>query len=81
MPIGADTGHAIRTLETIAMLREEFGVNTTLGAQEPSQELAAEAARIAAMFGLPLTVAETRVARLEAALARVLERPGAGGGA
>jgi 5-methyltetrahydrofolate--homocysteine methyltransferase len=36
MPIGADTGHAIRTLETIAMLREEFGVNMTLGASNVS---------------------------------------------
>jgi 5-methyltetrahydrofolate--homocysteine methyltransferase len=36
MPIGADTGHAIRTLETIAALREEFGVNTTLGASNVS---------------------------------------------
>ena len=31
MPVGADTGHGIRTLETIALLREEFGVNMTLG--------------------------------------------------
>jgi 5-methyltetrahydrofolate--homocysteine methyltransferase len=36
MPIGADTGHAIRTLETIAALREEFGVNMTLGASNVS---------------------------------------------
>jgi 5-methyltetrahydrofolate--homocysteine methyltransferase len=36
MPVGADTGHGIRTLETIAMLREEFGVNMTLGASNVS---------------------------------------------
>jgi 5-methyltetrahydrofolate--homocysteine methyltransferase len=36
MPIGADTGHAIRTLETIALLREEFGVNMTFGASNVS---------------------------------------------
>src|ERR1700722_8174432 len=30
MPVGADTLHPSRTLETIAMLKEEFGVNTTL---------------------------------------------------
>jgi 5-methyltetrahydrofolate--homocysteine methyltransferase len=36
MPVGADTGHALRTLETLALLREEFGVNTTLGASNLS---------------------------------------------
>jgi 5-methyltetrahydrofolate--homocysteine methyltransferase len=36
MPVGADTGHGIRTLETIALLREEFGVNMTLGASNVS---------------------------------------------
>jgi 5-methyltetrahydrofolate--homocysteine methyltransferase len=36
MPIGADTGHAIRTLETISLLREEFGVNMTFGASNVS---------------------------------------------
>jgi 5-methyltetrahydrofolate--homocysteine methyltransferase len=36
MPIGADTGHGNRTLETIALLREEFGVNMTLGASNTS---------------------------------------------
>ena len=32
MPVGADTLHPTRTLETIAMLKAEFGVNMTLGA-------------------------------------------------
>jgi 5-methyltetrahydrofolate--homocysteine methyltransferase len=36
MPVGADTGHGPRTLETIALLREEFGVNMTLGASNVS---------------------------------------------
>jgi 5-methyltetrahydrofolate--homocysteine methyltransferase len=36
MPVGADTGHGTRTLETIALLREEFGVNMTLGASNVS---------------------------------------------
>ena len=36
MPVGADTAHGNRTLETIAMLREEFGVNMTLGASNVS---------------------------------------------
>jgi 5-methyltetrahydrofolate--homocysteine methyltransferase len=36
MPVGADTGHGLRTLETIAMLRSEFGVNMTLGASNVS---------------------------------------------
>jgi 5-methyltetrahydrofolate--homocysteine methyltransferase len=36
MPVGADTGHPGRTLETIALLSEEFGVNTTLGASNVS---------------------------------------------
>jgi 5-methyltetrahydrofolate--homocysteine methyltransferase len=36
MPVGADTLHPARTLETIARLKEEFGVNTTLGASNVS---------------------------------------------
>ena len=36
MPVGADTGHALRTLETIALIRDEFGVNMTLGASNLS---------------------------------------------
>jgi hypothetical protein len=47
-------------------------------AQEPdgsSPALAAQAERVAAMFGLPLTRVETGVSRLEAALAALLEEP------
>ncbi len=36
MPVGADTLHPSRTLETIAMIRAEFGVNMTLGASNVS---------------------------------------------
>jgi 5-methyltetrahydrofolate--homocysteine methyltransferase len=36
MPVGADTALVIRTLDTIALLRDEFGVNMTLGASNVS---------------------------------------------
>ena len=36
MPVGADTTLGLKTLETIALLREEFGVNMTLGASNVS---------------------------------------------
>jgi 5-methyltetrahydrofolate--homocysteine methyltransferase len=36
MPVGADTAHGSRTLETIALLSAEFGVNMTLGASNVS---------------------------------------------
>ena len=36
MPVGADTSLVLRTLETIALLREELGVNMTLGASNVS---------------------------------------------
>ena len=36
MPVGADTGHTLRTLETIALIKSEFGVNMTLGASNLS---------------------------------------------
>ena len=42
-------------------------------AQDPSEALTAEAERVAAMFGLPLTRVETGVSRLENALASLLE--------
>ena len=42
-------------------------------AQQPTQALAAEAERIAAMFGLPLTRVDTGVSRLEQALAQLVE--------
>jgi len=36
MPVGADTLHPTRTIDTIAMISEEFGVNMTLGASNVS---------------------------------------------
>jgi uncharacterized protein DUF1638 len=42
-------------------------------AQEPSAALTAEAERVAAMFGLPLTRVEVGVSRLENALASLVE--------
>ena len=36
MPVGADTGHPGRTLETIALIRDELRLNMTLGASNVS---------------------------------------------
>ncbi len=36
MPVGADTTLGLKTIETIALMREEFGVNMTLGASNVS---------------------------------------------
>jgi 5-methyltetrahydrofolate--homocysteine methyltransferase len=36
MPVGADTSLVGKTLETLELLRAEFGVNTTLGASNVS---------------------------------------------
>ena len=44
-------------------------------AQQPTPALAAEAERVAAMFGLPLTRVDTGVSRLEQELARLVEAP------
>ena len=44
-------------------------------AQQPTPALAAEAERVAAMFGLPLTRVEVGVSRLERALASLVGRP------
>ena len=52
-----------------------FGHYTRLAwlAQQPTPELEAGAARIAARFGLPLTTISTGLSRLEAALAALIE--------
>ena len=42
-------------------------------AQEPTPALAAEAVRVAGMFGLPLTRVDTGISRLESALAALVE--------
>ncbi len=36
MPVGADTSLVVKTLDTIAMIKDEFGVNMTLGASNVS---------------------------------------------
>jgi hypothetical protein len=47
-------------------------------AQQPTPELEAEAARIADLFGLPLTRVDTGLSRLESALATLLPTGGTG---
>jgi 5-methyltetrahydrofolate--homocysteine methyltransferase len=55
MPVGADTTLALRTLETIELLRDELGVNMTLGASNVSFGMP-ERAAIGAAF-LPMAIA------------------------
>jgi 5-methyltetrahydrofolate--homocysteine methyltransferase len=55
MPVGADTSLVLRTLETIALLRAEFGVNMTLGASNVSFGMP-ERGVIGAAF-LPMAIA------------------------
>jgi 5-methyltetrahydrofolate--homocysteine methyltransferase len=50
MPIGADTSVVVRTLETLQLLREEFGVNSTLGASNVSFGMPDRAALVAAFL-------------------------------
>jgi 5-methyltetrahydrofolate--homocysteine methyltransferase len=54
MPCGADTGHGPRTLEAIALLAGEFGVNMTLGASNVSFGMP-ERAAIGSAF-LPIAI-------------------------
>src|ERR1700757_2183136 len=56
MPVGADTGNTVRTLETLALIRDEFGVNTTLGASNLSFGMPDRHALTAAF--LPLAAAQ-----------------------
>jgi 5-methyltetrahydrofolate--homocysteine methyltransferase len=55
MPVGADTTLVLRTLETIALLRDELGVNMTLGASNVSFGMPDRGA-IGAAF-LPMAIA------------------------
>jgi 5-methyltetrahydrofolate--homocysteine methyltransferase len=55
MPVGADTTLVLRTLETIALLRDELSVNMTLGASNVSFGMPDRAA-IGAAF-LPMAIA------------------------
>jgi 5-methyltetrahydrofolate--homocysteine methyltransferase len=54
MPVGADTSLVLTTLETIALLHEEFGVNMTLGASNVSFGMPQRAAIVAAF--LPMAI-------------------------
>ena len=54
MPVGADTSLVLTTLETIALLHDEFGVNMTLGASNVSFGMPERAAIVAAF--LPMAI-------------------------
>ena len=66
MPVGADTSLVLTTLETISLLRDEFGVNTTLGASNVSfgmpdrHAIAATFLPIAASHGLTSAIMDAR---------------------
>jgi 5-methyltetrahydrofolate--homocysteine methyltransferase len=66
MPVGADTAHPTRTIETIAMIAEEFGVNMTLGASNVSfgmpdrHAISAAFLPIAAASGLTSAIMDAR---------------------
>ena len=66
MPVGADTGNTMRTLETLALVREEFGVNTTCGASNLSfgmpdrHALTAAFLPLAAAYGLTSAIMDAR---------------------
>jgi 5-methyltetrahydrofolate--homocysteine methyltransferase len=55
MPVGADTSLVLRTLETIALVREEFGLNMTLGASNVSFGMPDRAAIGAAFLPMAIT--------------------------
>ena len=66
MPIGADTALVGRTLETISLIREEFGLNMTLGASNVSFGMPNRAAigasflPMAMMVGLTSAIMDAR---------------------
>jgi 5-methyltetrahydrofolate--homocysteine methyltransferase len=70
MPVGADTLHPERTLETIALLKAEFGVNMTLGASNVSfgmpdrHSIAAAFLPIAASHGLTSAIMDARAPQI-----------------
>ena len=70
MPVGADTLHPARTLETIAMLKAEFGVNMTLGASNVSfgmpdrHSIAAAFLPIAISHGLTSAIMDARAPQI-----------------
>ena len=70
MPVGADTLHPTRTLETIALIRDEFGVNMTLGASNVSfgmpdrHSIAATFLPIAISHGLTSAIMDARAPQI-----------------
>ncbi len=73
MPVGADTGHTLRTLETIALVKAEFGVNMTLGASNLSfgmpdrHAITAAFLPLAAGSGLTSAIMDARAPQVVAA--------------
>jgi len=55
MPVGADTSLVVKTLDTIAMIKDEFGVNMTLGASNVSFGMPARHAIGAAFLPMAMT--------------------------
>ena len=70
MPVGADTLHPTRTIETIAMIKAEFGVNMTLGASNVSfgmpdrHSIAAAFLPIAIRAGLTSAIMDARAPQI-----------------
>jgi len=70
MPVGADTLHPTRTIDTIAMIKAEFGVNMTLGASNVSfgmpdrHSIAATFLPIAISHGLTSAIMDARAPQI-----------------
>ena len=70
MPVGADTLHPTRTIDTIAMIKAEFGVNMTLGASNVSfgmpdrHSIAASFLPIAISHGLTSAIMDARAPQI-----------------
>ena len=70
MPVGADTLHPTRTIDTIAMIKAEFGVNMTLGASNVSfgmpdrHSIAAAFLPIAISHGLTSAIMDARAPQI-----------------
>jgi 5-methyltetrahydrofolate--homocysteine methyltransferase len=70
MPVGADTLHPTRTIDTIAMIKAEFGVNMTLGASNVSfgmpdrHSIAAAFLPIAISSGLTSAIMDARAPQI-----------------
>ena len=70
MPVGADTSLVLSTLETIRLVRDEFGLNMTLGASNVSFGMPDRAAigsaflPMASLYGLTSAIMDARSAQL-----------------